>query len=142
MSAVHRFPCRVYFEDTDAGGIVYHANYLRYAERARTEMVSALGLSQNELLDGGQGHCFAVHRMEIDFVKAARLDDRLVVESTVIALGGASMDVEQVVRRVDDDAELVRLKIRLAFISLKGRAARIPPEWRNSLRTLVSERRI
>lgn len=138
---VHSFPVRVYYEDTDAGGVVYHANYLKFAERARTEMVRSLGISQQALLDEGQGHAFAVRRMELDFLKPARLDDALVVLSVATEVGGASMTFAQTIRREADGVDLCRLAVTVAFICLDGRPARIPSDLRASLRQLVSERR-
>ncbi len=136
----HRFPVRVYWEDTDAGGIVYHANYLKFAERARSEMVRARGVGQAELAAGGRA--FAVVHAEMDFKAPARLDDELEVVSRVEAVGGASMEVEQAIYRLDGGAELVRLNIRLGFIALdEGRPARMPAGLRQSLLDLVSERR-
>ncbi|MGE5501186.1 MAG: YbgC/FadM family acyl-CoA thioesterase [Ignavibacteriales bacterium] len=134
----HRHTIRVNWEDTDAGGIVYHSNYLNFAERARTEMVRAAGISQVDLL--AAGHAFAVRRAEVDFLKPARLDDLLEVESAVTEVGGASLEVRQTVRRLDDGAELVRLNIRLGFISLEGRPARMPEAIRASFETAISER--
>ncbi|MBX9635387.1 MAG: tol-pal system-associated acyl-CoA thioesterase [Magnetospirillum sp.] len=137
---IHRHQVRVYWEDTDAGGIVYHSNYLNFAERGRTEMVRSLGLNQSELAANG-GCVFAVRHMDVDFKKPARLDDLLEVESALTSVGGASMEVVQVIRRLDDGAILVRLDVRLAFISLDGKPVRIPADLRNSLQALVSERR-
>jgi acyl-CoA thioester hydrolase len=136
---IHRHPVRIYWEDTDAGGIVYHSNYLNFAERGRTEMVRGLGLKQSELADGG--FVFAVRHMDVDFLKPARLDDLLEVASTITQVAGASMEVHQVISRLDDGAELVRLHVRLAFISLDGRPVRIPADLKTSLQALVSERR-
>ncbi|HLO78757.1 MAG TPA: YbgC/FadM family acyl-CoA thioesterase [Magnetospirillum sp.] len=132
-------PVRIYWEDTDAGGIVYHSNYLKFAERARSEMVRAAGVVQSQL--AGQGYAFAVRHMDIDFLRPARLDDLLQVETTPAPVGGATWDVHQVIRRLDDGAELVRLDVKLAFIGLDGKPARIPAELKNSLQALVSERR-
>lgn len=136
---IHRHQVRIYWEDTDAGGIVYHSNYLNFAERGRTEMVRGLGLKQSELADGG--FVFAVRHMDVDFLKPARLDDLLEVASTITQVAGASMEVHQVISRLDDGAELVRLHVRLAFISLDGKPARIPADLKTSLQALVSERR-
>jgi len=136
----HLHQIRVYWEDTDAGGIVYHSNYLNFAERARTEMVRELGLKQSELAQ--QGFAFAVRRANIDFLRSAKLDDLLEVESVPVALGGASLDIRQIIRRLDDRVELVRVDVKLAFISLDGRPARIPADLRNSLQAYVSERRV
>ncbi len=85
----HRYAVRVYYEDTDAGGIVYHATYLRYAERARTEALRDLGIPHAELVQ----RCnlmFVVRRIEVDYLRAARLDDSLVVETEILVAGGAS----------------------------------------------------
>nr|WP_256367256.1 tol-pal system-associated acyl-CoA thioesterase [Magnetospirillum sp. UT-4] len=125
---VHKHQVRVYWEDTDAGGIVYHSNYLNFAERARTEMVRTLGIRQSDLAAGGKGHAFAVRHMGVDFLKPARLDDLLEVETAVVEVGGASMELAQIISRLDDGAVLVRLQVRLAYISLAdGKPARIPP---------------
>ena len=138
-SASHRFPLTIYWEDTDAGGIVYHSNYLNFAERARTEMVRGLGIRQSDLAAGG--HAFAVTHAEIDFRAPARLDDRLEVVSTLRAVGGASMEVDQIIYRLDAGTELVRLNIRLAFIALAaGRPARLPEDLRRILQGFVIER--
>jgi tol-pal system-associated acyl-CoA thioesterase len=137
----HRLQVRVYWEDTDAGGIVYHSNYLNFAERGRTEMVRHLGLKQSDLAAEGKGFVFAVRHMDVDFLKPARLDDLLEVESTLTQVGGATMEVQQIISRLDDGVELVRLHVRLAFISLDGRPVRIPADLKTSLQALVSERR-
>jgi acyl-CoA thioester hydrolase len=137
----HIFPIRVYYEDTDAGGIVYHSNYLNFAERARTEMVREMGVSQSALLAEGRGTAFAVRHAEIDFRKPARLDDRLEVESEVTEVKGASLKVRQVIRRLDDGIELVRLNVRLAYISLDGRPVRLPAGYQDSLLKKLKERR-
>lgn len=135
----HLHRIRVYWEDTDAGGIVYHSNYLNFAERARTEMVRDLGVKQSDL--AAQGFAFAVRRAGVDFFKSARLDDHLEVESVATALGGASLDIIQTIRRLDDGVNLVRLDVKLAFIRLDGRPARIPAELKASLQAYVNEER-
>lgn len=134
---VHRLPIRIYYEDTDAGGIVYHANYLRYAERARTEMLRCLGYDQVALL-AEPGIGFAVRSCTADFVAAARLDDRLEVVTRLHAVGGATLEAEQRVER--NGQLLVRLMIRLACIGGAGggvvRAARMPAALRAALQSL------
>ena len=138
---MHLCPVRVYWEDTDAGGIVYHANYLNFAERGRTEFVRHLGLSQNQLADKGKGYAFAVSHMEVDFKKSARLDDLLEVQSRVVEVNGASLHFDQKIIRVEDGALLVRLNVRLGFISLDGgRPSRIPQDLRQLLQDRLSER--
>lgn len=133
---VHVYPVRVFYEDTDAGGIVYHSQYLNFAERARTECVRSIGVNQGALLD--EGFAFAVHRVEVDFVRPARLDDLLEVVTGVDVIGAASVDFRQEIRR--DGQVLARLAVRVAFIRLDGRPARIPAQLRASLRELISER--
>lgn len=130
----HVFPVRVYYEDTDAGGIVYYANYLRFAERARTEMM--------HLLDGGYRNliaerriAFAVRRCEVDFLAPARLDDVLEVRTSLTEVGGASVKAEQAIRRGKD--ELTRICVRLACIDPAGRAVRIPAPLRAALETAM-----
>jgi acyl-CoA thioester hydrolase len=126
----HEFPLRVYYEDTDAGGIVYHANYLRFAERARTEWLRALGLDHPTLL-ARQGCLFAVRRCRIDFRQPARLDDALVVRTRVAALGGARLGLLQEVRR--DGRPLVTLEVELALVGTGLRPRRLPAELRRLL---------
>lgn len=127
----HRFPVRVYFEDTDAGGVVYHANYLKFAERARTEMMRAAGAPHAEMIRR-HGLSLVVSRCEADYIGAARLDDQLEIESRVTGCGGATVDAEQIVRR--DGRDLVRIRVRLACVNRDGRAARLPPELRALLK--------
>lgn len=121
----HITPIRVYYEDTDAGGIVYYANYLKYAERARTEMMRerSQGLYARML---GDGMAFIVRRCSIDYGAPARLDDLLEVHSRLLHVGGASLTAEQTVRR--NGEELVRIEVKLACVGRDGRPARIPPE--------------
>ena len=127
MSALHSFPVRVYWEDTDGSGIVYHASYLRFAERARTEVLRAAGFEQWSML-AETGIAFAVRHCVIDYRRSARLDDRLTVETAVTAIGGASLEMSQAIRRDGDD--IVTLLLKLACITRDGRAARMPPRLR------------
>src|SRR5690348_18172653 len=92
----HHFPLRVYYEDTDAGGVVYHANYLRFAERARTEALRVMGIPHAELVER-HGMMFMVRRAEVDYVRPARPDDSLVIETETLAIGGASLSLRQTV---------------------------------------------
>ena len=107
----HLFPVRVYYEDTDAGGIVYHARYIAFAERARTELLRSLGLQQSALRDS-HDLVFAVKDCAADFRRPARLDDELEVVSTLRELKGASFRVGQEIRRAA--ACLVSLDFRIA----------------------------
>lgn len=139
----HIFRLRVYYEDTDAGGVVYYANYLRFAERARTEMLRDRGIESSRLM-AEEGVAFAVRRCAADYLRPARLDDRLEVRTRLKALGGASLDLEQrivIARRAcvardahdDNGAEAVRLDLTLACMTLAGKAARIPAKVRGCL---------
>lgn len=127
---VHIFPVRVYYEDTDAAGIVYYANYLCFAERARTEFTRALGFSHSRLFERA-GIVFAVRRCNAEFLAPARLDDLLAVRSAITEIGGASVGMEQTIRR--DEADLVRLEVKLACVGPSGRPERIPPPVRDAL---------
>ncbi|MBI3444270.1 MAG: tol-pal system-associated acyl-CoA thioesterase [Magnetospirillum sp.] len=141
MSRRHSFPIRVYYEDTDAGGIVYHSNYLNFAERARTELVREMGISQQALLEEGEGTAFAVRNATIDFLRPARLDDLLLVETEVLEVGGASVELRQTISRADDGTLLVRIDVRLGYITLSGKPARIPAPVRDLFANWISERR-
>ena len=133
-AVIHRHQIRVYIEDTDSGGIVYYANYLRFAERARTEMLRSAGIS-HALMMAEDGLVLAVRRCEVDYLRPARLDDELLIETTVTGLGGATIDLAQRVCRLDDgdEVELVRLAVRIACIGTAGRATRLPDNLRQVL---------
>jgi len=126
----HVLPMRVYYAETDAGGVVYHASYLNFAERARTEMTRLIGLDQVRLRDE-KDLLFAVRSCEIDFLRPARLDDLLTVRSKLVHLGGASMHVVQSILRGDE--ELVTLLVRLVCMTGSAKAARIPQDLRDRL---------
>jgi acyl-CoA thioester hydrolase len=134
VNGVHHLFTRVYYEDTDAAGIVYHANYLKFAERARTELLRLLGFEQ-ERLRRETGLAFAVTRCVVDYFRPALLDDELVVESRLVALGGASVELDQRVKR--GAAELARLLVRVACLGRDGRPARLPPALRAALMELM-----
>lgn len=123
-------PVRVYYEDTDAGGVVYHANYLKFAERARTEMLREAGIEQ-EPLRSGSGVVLVVRRMTVDFLAPARLDDELVVASRVVGLAGPSLEIEQEIRRGAE--ALVRLTSQIACLGPSGRPTRLPSALRAAL---------
>jgi acyl-CoA thioester hydrolase len=130
QGGVHRFPIRVYYEDTDAAGIVYYANYLKFVERARTEMMRLYGVEHERERRSG-GTAFIVRRAEIDYLAPARLDDELVVETRIKELGGASILLSQDVLR--DDSMLVRATVLVACIGAQGRPVRLPAALRSSL---------
>jgi len=134
-AGVHRLPLRVYYEDTDAGGIVYHAAYLRFAERARTEMLRCLALDHRTLRER-HGLSFAVRRCTIDYRAPARLDDQLIVATRLVRQGGASLDLEQQV--LSGGRLLVRLDVRLALLSPGLDVARLPAELTLALAPLAA----
>lgn len=133
--AAHRFDLRVYWEDTDAAGIVYYANYLRFIERARSEMVRAAGIDQQALL-AEQGVIFAVRRCEVDYLAPAKLEDRLTVVTAVAGVGAATIDLIQTVER--DGTVLVDTRVRLACVGAKQRPTRLPKPVRAVFATLYS----
>jgi acyl-CoA thioester hydrolase len=122
---VHRFLLRVYYEDTDAAGMVYHANHLRFAERARTEMMRCVGLDHTTLR-ARFGLTFTVRRCVVDFLAPARLDDRLEVRTSLLRQGGASLELDQRILR--DGMPLANLVVRLALLDQAMRVARLPRE--------------
>jgi acyl-CoA thioester hydrolase len=131
MSGTHHLTIRIYYEDTDFSGLVYHASYLRFMERGRTELIRALGVEQRELFDGDQPLAFVVRRMMLDFLKPARMDDLITVETTPILARGASMELSQRVLRADEP--LVTAQVTVACVG-GGRARRIPDALRRRLR--------
>lgn len=132
--SVHVFPVRVYYEDTDAGGIVYHANYLRFAERARAELLRMFSADNHGLLDS-HDLAFVARHCCLDYIAAARLDDVLAVHSRIIEVRGASLSLAQTVKR--EGADLVRIEIWLACIGRDGRPGRLPRELRERLARLI-----
>lgn len=122
----HRFTCRVYYEDTDLGGIVYYANYLKFIERARSEWVRDLGIDQ--LAMKAEGTVFAVRRIEADYLAPARFDDLLTVETAVADRSPARIVLDQTVLR---DAPLFRARVTLVCMGLGGRPTRLPPLLRD-----------
>ncbi|MBV9016484.1 MAG: tol-pal system-associated acyl-CoA thioesterase, partial [Alphaproteobacteria bacterium] len=121
---VHRMPLRVYYEDTDAAGIVYYANYLKFAERGRTEMMRELGFAHRQIAEE-IGTLFTVRRCSVDYSSPARLDDALTVDTRIVEIGGATLLLDQQIRR--DDHTLVQIDVLLACIGPDGRPRRLPP---------------
>jgi len=130
----HHYGCRIYFEDTDAAGVVYYANYLKLAERARTEALRELGVPHAEMTQQ-YGLIFMVRRAKLDYLRPARLDDSLVVVSRALAVGAASVELRQTFFRSEDAATtLVVADVLLACVRLSDmRAARMPARWRAAL---------
>jgi len=126
IAAVHHFPLRVYFEDTDLSGLVYHANYLRYMERARSDMLRIAGIDQRANLEGGEG-VYAVTDLQLHYRRPARLDDELMVVSRVTKVGAASCSIHQTVMR--DEEILTQGDVSVAFLTPQGRPRRQPKPW-------------
>jgi acyl-CoA thioester hydrolase len=130
----HRFGCRVYFEDTDLSGIVYHANYLRFMERARSDMLRCAGIDQRAAFEAGLG-TYAVSDLAIRYRAPARLDDVLVVVSRLVALGAATCRIHQRVMR--DDLILADAQVTAAFVAPTGRPMRQPKPWADAFAALL-----
>jgi acyl-CoA thioester hydrolase len=132
--AVHRFPLRVYFEDTDLSGVVYHANYLRFMERARSDMLSVVGIDQREAFDSNEG-VYAVADLSIKYRRPARLDDALTVVSHCIAVGAATATIHQAVMRGEE--LLTEATVTAAFLTREGRPRRQPKPWVEAFEKLL-----
>lgn len=136
----HVLPMRIYYEDTDAAGIVYYANYLKFAERARTEMIRNLGFEHRRSV-AEAGVAFAVRSCAAEYLLPARLDDEIAVHTRIDAVGGASLRATQRVVRRDgerNETELVELKIRLAVLDQAQRPARMPADLRAAVTALMA----
>jgi len=122
------YPLRVYYQDTDAGGIVYHANYLAFAERARSEALRDMGIPHAEMVKR-HGVMFVVRRVNLDYQRPARLDDQLIVETRIVEVGGASATLRQTFWRDSDSLAVLDVWLGCASVP-DGRAARMPKAWR------------
>lgn len=122
----HVLPIRVYFEDTDAGGIAYHASYIRWCERGRTDFLRLLGTDSRRLIDGSDSHepaAFVVRRMNCEFLRPSRMDDILVVETRVKALGGASVTLIQTIKNGDRAA--FEAEVTVVLVAVSGKPLRL-----------------
>lgn len=138
---IHRYNLRVYFEDTDAGGMAYHARYLHWAERARTESLRAIGLPHQFMMERHNA-LLVVRRIEVEYWRPARLDDLVVVETAILRVTGVQIMLSQTVRAAEDGGgggeRLAGLKVGLVCVghgSLKPVA--LPEPWRSVLQGLV-----
>lgn len=124
--AGHRLVQRVYYEDTDFSGVVYHARYLHFLERGRTDYLRLLGVEQGSLIleEDREGLVFVVHRMEIDFKAPARMDDILTILTSTEKAGGAKMILDQEIRR--GEQVLIAARVIIAVINAAGRPRRLP----------------
>ena len=135
VGRVHHFALRAYFEDTDVSGVVYHANYLKYMERARSDMLRAAGIDQRAAIESGEG-VYVVADLQIKYRASAKLDDDLLVLSEVIEVRAASCAIQQRVMRGTD--VLTEAKVTAAFI-WEGRPKRQPRAWVEIFRRLTVE---
>lgn len=132
----HRFALTVYFEDTDTAGVVYYANYLKFMERARSDMLRAAGIDQREVLEDGRG-AYYVAEVSIRYVRPAKLGDDLVVASTVEQVRAASVVIQQ---RVIRGSELLTdACVTAAFLDAKGRPQRQPKEWTETFKRIMHQ---
>jgi len=134
--AVHRYALRVYYEDTDAGGMVYHANYLRWFERARSDMLRLLGMDQRGALEEGEG-MYAIADLAIRYLAPARLGDAVLIETRVETVRASSCVLQQSASR--DGARLSEASVRVGFLTPGGRPRRHPRGWRELLATMQSD---
>ena len=131
---IHRFAVRAYFEDTDLSGVVYHANYLRWFERARSDMLRLLGIDQRAAVEAGEG-AWAVADLTIRYVSPARLDDAVLIESLCTDLRGASVRMHQ--RAFRGEKLLSEARLRVGFVAPDGRPRRQPPAWHTAFAAIV-----
>lgn len=124
----HHLPVRVYFEDTDFSGIVYHARYLHFLERGRTDMLRLMGVHHSELKDGAYGEplFFAVKTMQLDFKAAAQIDDVLIVETNVASIKGVRLNLKQVLLK--DEKTILAADVEIVLINADGSPKRIPKD--------------
>ncbi|MCC6926613.1 YbgC/FadM family acyl-CoA thioesterase [Novosphingobium sp.] len=134
---LHRFAVRAYFEDTDLSGVVYHANYLRWFERARSDFVRLLGIDQRAVNEAGEG-AFAVADLTIRYAAPARLDDGVLIETTCEDLRAASCRMHQKAFR-EDGLLLSEARFRVGFVAPDGRPRRMPEAWRAAFKTIAIE---
>jgi len=136
VGSEHRFPCRVYFEDTDLSGVVYHANYLRFMERARSDMLRAAGIDQRGAHESGEG-VYAITNLAIRYRAPARLDDDLLIVSRVMDTKAVSCVIQQ--RVMQGGVLVAEAEVTAAFLSPEGRPRRQPQAWLDAFRRLQGE---
>jgi acyl-CoA thioester hydrolase len=136
----HVLPVRVYFEDTDFSGVVYHASYLRWCERGRSDFLRLLGNDHRALISGSEGRepaAFVVRRMSLEFLKPARIDEVLEVETRVKELGAAHLVLLQTIRR--DDTPLLEADVMVVLVSVSGKPLRLNPRIRAAFAGLEAQ---
>jgi acyl-CoA thioester hydrolase len=137
----HILPVRVYFEDTDCGGVVYHANFLKFCERGRSDFIRLLGIDATSLADPEQGEpaIFIVRRVDIDYLKPGRMDDVLEIVTTCAEIGNASLILDQQVRR--GNQLLAKAKVTVVLVSSSGKPQRLGKLIRAALQRFVNPER-
>jgi acyl-CoA thioester hydrolase len=135
--AEHHFALTVYFEDTDTAGVVYYANYLKFMERARSDMIRAAGIDQREVLEAGNG-AYYVAEATIRYRRPARLGDDLAVISTIEDIRAASVVIQQ--RVIRGDELLTEARVTAAFLDANGRPQRQPKEWIEKFKEIADRR--
>ena len=132
--STHFYAVRVYYEDTDLSGITYHANYLRWFERARSDLLRLLEIDQRAAIESAEG-AYALSEVNLKYLRPARLDDDVVIETTCTELGAASCRMHQIAKRGDE--VLCEASLRVGFIALDGRPKRQPAQWRAAFKTFM-----
>jgi acyl-CoA thioester hydrolase len=134
---VHILPVRIYYEDTDLSGVVYHANYLRYMERGRTEFFHAAGIAKLAELDGPDAFAWTLRKVQLDYLRPARLDDLIEVHTKAVSLTGARMCAEQDI--FCGGHRLTHGTVEACIITLAGKPRRIPQDTRDKLSPYLFE---
>jgi len=134
LGSDHHFALTVYFEDTDTAGVVYYANYLKFMERARSDMLRAVGVDQRQVIESGGG-AYYVCEANIRYVRSAKLGDDLVVVSSVEEVRAASVVIQQ--RVIRGDELLTDARVTAAFLDANGRPQRQPQEWVEKFRSIA-----
>ena len=140
MGLTHWFACRVYFEDTDFSGVVYHANYLRYCERARSDMLRCIGIDQRAAFEAGQG-AYAIADLSIKYTQPARMDDALLIASQVVQIRAAACHIHQRVMRRNKDGgidAIAEVAVIAALVGKLGRPTRQPSDWIAAFQTVLN----
>tara|TARA_R110000772_G_scaffold41803_6_gene97412 strand:- start:266 stop:766 length:501 start_codon:yes stop_codon:yes gene_type:complete len=132
----HYFACRVYYEDTDFSGIVYHANYLKFMERARSDMLNQLGMDQRAAFEAGDG-AYAVVDLHIKYIAPAKFQDNLLVVTNVRKLRKASVEIEQIILRGNE--KIASASIQVAFLTPAGRPRRQPEAWTKAFAAIMND---
>ncbi len=130
----HGYAVRIFYQDTDVSGVVYHANYLHFMERARTEFLRCVGIAQRDMLEADDKTYFAVRDLQISYLKPSYLDDVLNIETSVQELNAASVTMQQQIRRAGE--VLCTAELRVAVLGADGRPRRWPAPWRKIMQDL------